>query len=480
MRVRLPFGMPTLFAHGLIVGALIFRLVMAWSLGSSGVVGSLDYGAYVLSLHCEQTGGAECFGDYRRPPLAPGWLLWPFAAAFGEVMGVALWAALLPTLFQYALWLFLRRFVSAHVAGITAGLAAVEPISMHVARVGALPFLAFAVTLTAAWGVAAYCETRRRVYLLAVALVGIVPLMNMPAAAVSAPFLMFVWYLRPSRHAAAVGTGAALATAVVWLPFYLPVVPWLSSAYSTAGITTTPPVYVLWLWIPPLFILALCGLVLRTDVWGRVIGGAALANAVALQFMPGSEAAANIVFRAPLLVLPLAISVGVELFEHKARGIHKRLLIGVMVALSVQFGMAQGQVEQSFYQAVDDAIPVDAAVGTLQSRNIGLIIAADRRQPVVELHYPFGVPRAARDDLEGTLCLMGWTGAAAPEDCVAGLPLWWVVDTEPRGSSPWHALDNWPDTLGYESAEGLPDWWKPVGEWRNYAFYHVEGENEEG
>ena len=468
--------MPALFAHSLILGALAFRLYMAWSLGSSGVIGSLDYGAYVLSLHCEVTGGAECFGDYRRPPLAPGWLIWPFAAAFGEVLGVALWSALLPTLFHYALWLFLRRFAPPRAAAITAGLAAVEPISMHVARVGALPFLAFAGAMVAAWGVAAYHETRRRVYLAPVLLVGIIPLVNMPAAVVSALFLVFVWTLRRSREVAAVAAIAATATAVVWLPFYWAVVPWASGAYSTGGFIVTPVAYVLWSWMPLLFILGLCGVLLRTDTWGKAIGAAALLNAAALQFLPASESAANIAFRAPLLIVPLAIAIGVERFEGRATGFQQRLLVGLAVMLAVYFGAAQGQVGPAFYDALDEAIPAGTPVGVLQSRNIGLIIAADRKEAVLELDYSFGVPRAHRADVEAALCLLGWTGAASPRECPDGLPLYWVVDAEPRRSSPWHALHNWPDKLGHEyDGRELPAWWTPAGEWRNYRFYRISG-----
>ena len=135
----------------LILGLIaVFGIRLFFVLNHTGLWG-VDGGAYLLSQHYVLTG--DQIVDFKRPWLAPGYLLVPFTWAFGFDMGIKAFAlaAWLPML--WPLWLLARLALSAWATVwaliiLSLGLMLAE---MFVA--GALPMVAFAGLFFALWGI---------------------------------------------------------------------------------------------------------------------------------------------------------------------------------------------------------------------------------------------------------------------------------------------------------------------------------------
>ena len=119
----------------------------------------VDGGAYLLSQHYVTTG--EQIVDFKRPWLAPGFLLIPFTWAFGDDWGIRTFALVSWLPMMVPVWLFARIALTrwqavVSVLGVAFGLMLAE---MFVA--GSLPMVAFTGTFFCMWAVWRLCGSER-------------------------------------------------------------------------------------------------------------------------------------------------------------------------------------------------------------------------------------------------------------------------------------------------------------------------------
>lgn len=134
----------------LIIGlAVVFGIRLFFVLNHTGLWG-VDGGAYLLSQHYVLTG--DQIVDFKRPWLAPGYLMVPFTWAFGYDMGVKAFAlaAWLPML--WPLWLLARCALSAWATVAALVMLSLGLMLAEMFVAGALPMVAFAGLFFALWG----------------------------------------------------------------------------------------------------------------------------------------------------------------------------------------------------------------------------------------------------------------------------------------------------------------------------------------
>lgn len=124
---------------GVVALSLCIRIFFLWN--HEGLWG-VDGGAYLLSSHYVQTG--EQIADFKRPLLAPGWLLVPFVNAFGYDWGLRWFslAAYLPIL--PATYYISRKALSPMQSVLAVFGVAMSWQMTEMWTAGVLPMIAFA------------------------------------------------------------------------------------------------------------------------------------------------------------------------------------------------------------------------------------------------------------------------------------------------------------------------------------------------
>jgi hypothetical protein len=118
---------------------------------------SVDGGAYLLNLHWLATG--EQIQDFRRPWLAPGYLLWPFVKALGYDWGIRAFAMVswLPVLFPF--WLLCRKALAPWATALAVTCVCFGWMLAEMFTAGSLPLLAFTPLLFVMWGIWGLAES---------------------------------------------------------------------------------------------------------------------------------------------------------------------------------------------------------------------------------------------------------------------------------------------------------------------------------
>ena len=220
----------------LLIGSAAVRLVIAfWYLPPDSAYWA-DVGAYMLNRDA-------WLGIYHdtalqpRPPLAPGGMLVPFTAVWGDFAGLHVWATVGALCVTGASYYFSRAILTPPQSLAVAALSCVHPWLMEgwaftplVLYGWALTALAFRPVLDWSLGV----EDKTRIAIMACAL-ALLPYVNQTFAglcvlvfAVGVPSALAVrWKRHRMRSSGSMlaGMGAGLAVAVFALPYYLPVAP---------------------------------------------------------------------------------------------------------------------------------------------------------------------------------------------------------------------------------------------------------------
>ncbi len=160
-RARLIAGVPVLLFRkhplALVVSlGLAVRLILA--LLHEGYLG-IDGGAYLLSV--QQVLGQDPVGqDFTRPPLAPGWLLVPFAETLGYDIGYKVWAAIFSTAPTPVMFLLLRRLFPINTALVATLIFTFDVALVELFVTGPLPLIGFALIGLALWAVPAVLTSK--------------------------------------------------------------------------------------------------------------------------------------------------------------------------------------------------------------------------------------------------------------------------------------------------------------------------------
>ena len=137
LRVAWPSAQATLLAIFLLATGL--RLFLA--LSHPGFMG-VDGGAYLISQN--QALGIDTTGNAQpHPPLAPGFLLVPFTALWGNEVGLKLFAVVASLLPALPVYLLARRFLPPWPATLAVGFLLVDWLHAEMFEAGALPFVGF-------------------------------------------------------------------------------------------------------------------------------------------------------------------------------------------------------------------------------------------------------------------------------------------------------------------------------------------------
>lgn len=227
--------------------ALALRLFLA--LSYEGLWG-VDGGAYFLGV-AAVLGNEPTGAGFPRPPLAPGWLLFPFVHYLGIDTGYKVWSSLASILPAIPVLLFTHRVrrlrgistTSQWVTVFAVGFLFVDWLHAEMFVTGALPMIAFALLGTAWWCMGSLCERWSRndrhnikLSILLAVCIGLIPFVNQTTAGLTVITLpvyavALLWYSRgagsPIRVLARLTPPMFVGGvfALMALPWYLEVLP---------------------------------------------------------------------------------------------------------------------------------------------------------------------------------------------------------------------------------------------------------------
>ena len=143
------------------VVALSFVVRLALVLTHEGYLG-VDGGAYVLGMLTVMgldTSGVTGPG-LPRPPLAPGWLLVPFAHLWGVDLGFKLFAILTSMLPLGAIYIVARQWFRGWPLAAVIAFASVDLLQAEMLVTGTMPLVGFSILLIVVWAIGRIAEWR--------------------------------------------------------------------------------------------------------------------------------------------------------------------------------------------------------------------------------------------------------------------------------------------------------------------------------
>jgi len=307
----------------------------------------VDGGAYSVGLN-ELLGINVNNPGFPRPPLAPGWLLYPFIEIWGMDTGYKIWSSLASLSPVVPVVLFARRLrfgpgsaVSSSTAAwerfpmppawavpFAAGFILLDLLHAEMFVTGALPLIAFGLLGTAWWAMARLCSSheqltdRRKAWLSLVlaACIGLIPWVNQTTAGLAVITLPvyaggLLWYNRrgfittTQRIAPPMFVGGVIA--LMALPWYMDVLPgsgqldypgpvvyftrWPDPAWSQMGIGVSLGLLMMWKGVEP---------------WLRGLGTLLVLLSTLTVFLSYDETVINLFFRSRyLMAIPFYIGV---------------------------------------------------------------------------------------------------------------------------------------------------------------------------
>jgi hypothetical protein len=421
---------------GCVALAVMLGLRLLLAVTTDGYLG-VDGGAYRLSflsvLGLEHTGA-----DFTRPPLAPGWLLWPTTALFGPVMGYNLFSALFSMLLPASAWVLARALLPPWKAVAVLVLVGFDWLLTSMIVTGVAPLIGFSfilLSVRALWDLSSG-PSKLMAALLVVSLPLIV-LTNQTSAGLAALVLPLTWAVLPGKQRTTVPLLLGAALCLTALPWYLDATP-LSGKLTHPGPLAIPHnvwEHQLWLGIIALFV---AGKAHQSFTWVKY-QGTTLATvspayraciyvlaflAVLQMFASFNEVVMNLMFRATYLMMPflwlLAVSLVKVPWDFQ---VTRKVAVAGSLALVLLMGVSVQQFqEQSRLSALANG-PVVAAFGIIptgsgtvvtNNYSMALYLAADTQRPVQWTNWTPPPPYYAQADYEAR-CTMGWvSGCAVP------------------------------------------------------------------
>lgn len=198
--------------------AVTLALRIGLSTTHAGYLG-VDGGAYLLSL------GDPHEVSFLRPPLAPGWLLWPFMEWIGGPLGFNLYAAVFSMAVLPGFYLLARRLLGpGWGAAATFCLTLDWPLA-EMFVTGVVPITSFGFLALLLWGMVVVKEKPLlgpATIALAAPLIAFTNQTTLGLSLVTVPIALLV-LPHKTRNALALGAGALLALSA--LPWYIDVLP---------------------------------------------------------------------------------------------------------------------------------------------------------------------------------------------------------------------------------------------------------------
>lgn len=410
---------------GLVLLVAVFGLRLLLSLTNDGFLG-VDGGAYLLSrntvLGLEPTGT-----DFTRPPLAPGWLLVPTTALFGDMLGFNLYAAIFSMPLVIAAW-----YIGRSVMGIGAGLAMVvlvgfDWVLMGMVVTGVVPLVGFTFVMLASYGMWKIADGRRGWPLIVVS-IPLIAFTNQTAAGLSLIVLPVQWLVLPNKRATALALTAGGLVALTALPWYLDATPG-SGKLTYPGPLIAPHQLIdhqLWLALLPLYLL----FTMRRSIGvapGWVQASAAVTGTLALMqmFQSHNEVVQNLFFRATYLMMPFLWLLVLYAYAPAAMRWWRSSKLAVPVAAAavvVLVGVAGQQFEdQAWLSSFADRniaetiaqIPDDAGTVVTNAYSMALYVAALAKTEVAWTNYIEPPPAYQQTDLDAR-CTLAWEKGCLP------------------------------------------------------------------
>ncbi len=440
----------------LLVLAAVFGLRIVTALSTDGYLG-VDGGAYMLSalrvMGDEQTGT-----DFVRPPLAPGWLLAPFIALFGNVTGFNVYAAVFSMPLLIAGWLIGRSLL-----GRAGGMAVLVGLSFDTFLTimfvtGVVPLVGFTFVLVASWGMwriadppmkpGSYGQIRLPLpatptgFFAIVIAIPLIVFTNQTAAGLALIVLPLQWLLLPRKRE----TLLALMTGGLFALFALP---WYFDANPVSGKLTYPgpllaphPLTDYQLWIGPLVLAVLFTIRRKLDakdapVWVRPAAAVVGTLALMQMFQSHNEVVQNLTFRATYLMVPFGWLLLVYYTGGTLANWYRNVRwapMAVALSLVVYLGLsAQTFVDQRWLSGFGDgdivttarAVPDDAGRVVTNAYSMALYVAVEAQVPVLWTNYLAPPPFYEDDDYQAR-CTLGWVDGCGPANGVTHV----LVDTK--------------------------------------------------
>lgn len=452
----------------LIVVVLAFLLRLALNLSHDAFLG-VDGGAYLLSrnyvLGDEPTGAG-----FPRPPLAPGWLLAPFTAIWGDNIGYKVWAAVAAGLPAIPVYLLTKQHLRNPWAPTFAvGFLSLDLMHSEMMVTGALPLIGFALIGIAWWAAGNLPGQRNQLgnsIILAVAL-GLTPWVNQTSAgliAIALPIYItaILWFgpydkwssirrlLPPLAVGGVIGLGA--------LPWYLDIAPNSSILHFGGGHWIYPSPLGDVAWLQAIMAVALGWWAWRkaADYRLRSLGVALIALGLLAPWLSYDETVINVFYRSGYLMAvafyPLAAWLVFKFWipnlmemRDQCRFLYGDIVVAksslMLASIFTAAGiMLSGYVWQHYNQQKYSEMATPATLAALEqikavdpnsgiitnSFTLSLYVAAltKVRSPFLFTAEP---PRAYTQDDNDIRCLLGWVDGCKPLESKRRLAVGYVL-----------------------------------------------------
>lgn len=446
----------------------------------------VDGGAYWLGLHrFVSEPGPYLDASWPRPPLAPGFLLWPFQQVFGNMLGFNLYQAVFATSIIPPFYLLARRLLPAWWAvAATVGISLDWPLA-EMAVTGVVPITGFGAMCLALWGLINISDDRHPFHWpswLAV-IIGI-PLIahtNQTALGISLVVFPLTWLLLRRKRdtlTALIGGGLVALTALPWYLEVLPGSPRVNYPGSLVG-------FHFWWesqWYQLAFSLPLAVMVWRSSAWrpARLIALLVGVHAVLQVFISSDETLMNIFYRSSYWIsipwwLGAAWLGSRYQWRWLARVGRRTLYAAGALALAVGIYGAQDQFYgQAYYSNLAgpdvltllERIPDDGTIIGTNAESRGYWIAAITKRPVMWVQPALPNGYFASVEVQGR-CELGWT------DCdERGHVGWWLIETAqtqqikalildaPNPENAWNEIGEHAPWLELVAQEGTVQLWR--------------------
>ena len=436
----------------IITAALGLRLVL--TLSHPGYLG-VDGGAYLVGM-AATLGNDPTGAGFPRPPLAPGFTLWPFVELLGTDIGYKVWSSLASLSPLIPVYLFCRRIPFPRyrdlIMAVTVAVLSLDLLHGEMIVTGSLPLLAFGFLGIAWWAMGRLAEERTlRLTLILAGCLAIIPFINQTTAGlavVTVPVYLLAlrWAHRDNDPIWGNLPGLALGglLALTALPWYLEVLPVTGMLRYPGPFVFVTHMYDSAWWQ---FLLAWpVGLYVARkadEEWLKALGILVCLLGTLLVFMSTDETVINVFYRSRyLLAIPWYICtawiIGVRVLPSLRWPAYAPALTLAAVAV-----MGFGYVWQFNNQARYSAMATPATAAALDqirgygddraiisnSFTLSLWIAALNKVPSPHT-WTWHPPRRFVETDKAVRCLMGWVAGCDPQEAQLQLGAGWVlIDT---------------------------------------------------
>ena len=420
--------------------------------------------AYLLSVNTVL--GSEPTGaGFPRPPLAPGWLLVPFAQILGADIGYKVWSALASLAPVAPVYLLARRLNGpSWVPLFAVGFLLLDPLHAEMIVTGALPLIGFALLGMVWWGMCSLAERPSwRVGLVTVACLALIPYVNHTTAGlaiVTVPVLLMalLWFrgceCAPGfRLVEVVGILLRIMPALLLgglialgaLPWYMEVLPGAGLLdYPGPVVYFTHAFDTAWWQFGLAWLLGVWMIRKAETPWLRSLGVLVCLLGTLLVFRSYDETVMNVFYRSIyLLALPFYVGITWAVFVKWLPCLHWRpWLVAVAVGLTglvMVYGYIWQFQRQQVYSEMVSVETVEAlayirghgqeSAVINNSFTLGLWIAALNRVAAPNTWNAEPPPAYTRSDGD-VRCLLGWVSGCQVAEAQARLEAGWVlIDT---------------------------------------------------